>query len=161
VHQARSIIDEYIRTGLENNLTIRKMDLTHEKNIAALREAGGYFLPGFSFNARYTIARGGRTFDFPAGDMLNPLFQNITALNNSMAAINPCSLPLIPTRRLKTSPSDSTARASMKQNSPLYSLFQSGHLLQLQNQKGGGRDGAYGYRDQQAQSVATDHQRIL
>jgi outer membrane protein len=84
-----SIIDEYIRTGLENNLTIRKMDLTHEKNMAALREAGGYFLPGFSFNARYTIARGGRTFDFPAGDMLNPLFQNITALNNSMAAINP------------------------------------------------------------------------
>jgi outer membrane protein len=84
-----SIIDEYIRTGLENNLTVRKMHLTHEKNIAALREAGGYFLPGFSFNARYTIARGGRTFDFPAGDMLNPLFQNITALNNSMAAINP------------------------------------------------------------------------
>ncbi len=84
-----SIIDEYIRTGLENNLTIRKMDLTHEKNMAALREAGGYFLPGFSFNARYTIARGGRTFDFPAGDMLNPLLQNITALNNSMAAINP------------------------------------------------------------------------
>lgn len=84
-----SVIDEYIRTGLENNLTIRKMDLTHEKNIAALREAGGYFLPGFSFNARYTIARGGRTFDFPAGDMLNPLFQNITALNNAMSAINP------------------------------------------------------------------------
>jgi outer membrane protein len=84
-----SIIDAYIRTGLENNITIRRMDLTHEKNIAALREARGYFLPGFSFNARYTIARGGRTFDFPAGDMLNPLFQNITALNNAMAAINP------------------------------------------------------------------------
>ena len=92
------ILDEYIRTGLENNLSVQKMRLTYEKNIAALEEARGYFLPGLSFNARYTIARGGRTFEFPAGDMLNPLFQNISALNTAMAAINPMypSLPAYP-----------------------------------------------------------------
>lgn len=91
-------LDEYIRMGLENNLSIRKATLEYEKNLTALNEARGYFLPGLSINARYTIARGGRTFDFPAGDMLNPLFQNINALNAAMAAINPLfpSLPPYP-----------------------------------------------------------------
>lgn len=90
-----SILEEYIRTGLENNMTVRKTYLSYEKNLAALSEAKGYFLPGLSFNARYTVARGGRTFEFPAGDMLNPLLQNITALNSAMAGINPM-YPVIP-----------------------------------------------------------------
>ena len=89
VYAQSNILDEYIRIGLENNITIQKANLSYEKGLAALQEARGYFLPGLSLNARYTVARGGRVFEFPAGDMLNPLFQNITALNNSMAAINP------------------------------------------------------------------------
>ncbi|MBM3419931.1 MAG: TolC family protein [Bacteroidetes bacterium] len=92
------ILDEYIRIGLENNIAIQKSNLSYQKDLAVMQEARGYFLPGLSFHARYTIARGGRTFEFPAGDMLNPLFQNITALNTAMAAINPMypSLPAYP-----------------------------------------------------------------
>ena len=90
-----TVLDEYIRTGIENNLQVRKKDLNYEKNIAALREAKGYFLPGLSFNARYTVAKGGRTIEFPVGQMLNPVLQNISALNSSMAALNPL-FPAIP-----------------------------------------------------------------
>lgn len=89
------VLDEYIRTGIENNLQVRKKDLTYQKNLAALREAKGYFLPGLSFNARYTIAKGGRTIEFPVGQMLNPVLQNISALNSSMSALNPM-FPVIP-----------------------------------------------------------------
>jgi len=95
VKSQSSVLDDYIKTGLENNLQLRKKDLSYEKNLAALREAKGYFLPGFSFNARYTIANGGRTLEFPVGQMLNPVLQNISALNTSMAALNPL-FPVIP-----------------------------------------------------------------
>lgn len=95
VYAQGSILDEYIRIGIENNITIQKANLSYEKSLAILHEARGYFLPGLSFNARYTIARGGRVFEFPAGEMFNPLFQNITALNSAMAAINP-GFPALP-----------------------------------------------------------------
>lgn len=95
VYAQDSILDEYIRIGLENNITIQKANLSYEKSLAVLHEARGYFMPALSFNARYTVARGGRTFEFPAGDMFNPLFQNLTALNSAMAAINP-GFPSLP-----------------------------------------------------------------
>lgn len=41
------------------------------------------FLPNLSLNARYSIADGGRIIEFPAGDMLNPVYSTLNALTMS------------------------------------------------------------------------------
>jgi len=46
----------------------------------ALQEAKSLFLPTVSFNATYTLAGGGRTVDFPVGDLLNPVYQTLNQL---------------------------------------------------------------------------------
>ncbi|MBS0000038.1 MAG: TolC family protein, partial [Cyclobacteriaceae bacterium] len=47
------------------------------------KEAQALFYPNLSFNARYSVAEGGRTFEFPAGDLLNPVYQTLNMLTES------------------------------------------------------------------------------
>jgi outer membrane protein len=73
------VLNDYIKSGLENNLALNQKLASYEKSIQALREAKGLFLPQISFNARYTVARGGRII--PVGDMVGPLINNLNTLN--------------------------------------------------------------------------------
>ncbi len=91
----QQVLDNYIREGLESNLTVKRKSLALQKSTAASQEARGYFLPNISINARYSVARGGRTFEFPAGDLLNPLLSNMNALNSAMSGLNPL-YPTVP-----------------------------------------------------------------
>lgn len=75
-----TVLDNYIKTGLKNNLALNQKLASYEKSIQALREAKGLFLPQVSFNARYTVAKGGRLI--PVGDMVNPLINNLNDLND-------------------------------------------------------------------------------
>ena len=70
--RGQEVLDDYIRYGLDNNLTLQQKQSGYEKSIEALREARSLFYPGLSFNARYTLSDGGRIIDFPVGDFLNP-----------------------------------------------------------------------------------------
>jgi outer membrane protein len=76
----KSVLDDYIKTGLENNLALNQKLDSYEKSIQALREAKGLFLPQISVNARYTVAKGGRII--PVGDMVGPLINNLNTLND-------------------------------------------------------------------------------
>ena len=76
------VIDSYVREGLRSNLALRAGTLEVERSLAALEAARARFFPRFSVEARYIRAEGGRVIDFPAGDLLNPIY---TTLNELLA----------------------------------------------------------------------------
>ncbi len=73
-------LDEYIKMGLENNLTLQQNNLSLQKAEFALKIASGMFLPEASLQSRYTLASGGRTIDFPIGDLLNPVYSTLNQM---------------------------------------------------------------------------------
>jgi outer membrane protein TolC len=80
---AQKVLEDYIRYGLDNNLSLQQKQSGFRKSIAALKEAKGLFYPKISLEARYTISEGGRTIDFPVGDLLNPVYMTLNSLTYS------------------------------------------------------------------------------
>jgi outer membrane protein TolC len=78
-----SYLDSYIREGLESNKGLKQKQLDYASDLSALKEAKGMFFPDISMNARYTVAKGGRTIEFPVGDMLNPVYSTLNMLTAS------------------------------------------------------------------------------
>ncbi len=76
-------LEEYISEGLKSNLGLKQKQLDYSSNLSVLKEARGLFLPDLSLNARYTVAAGGRTIDFPVGDMLNPVYSTLNTLTTT------------------------------------------------------------------------------
>ncbi len=75
-----AVIDEYVREGLGANLTLRAQSLDVERSAAALDEARARYFPEVGLDARYTWAQGGRTFELPLGQALNPAYQTLNDL---------------------------------------------------------------------------------
>jgi outer membrane protein TolC len=82
---SQSKLDGYIKYGLEHSETIKQQTFQLEKNLYALKEAKTLFMPSVSFNSTYTLAAGGRTIDFPIGDLLNPVYSSLNQLTNATA----------------------------------------------------------------------------
>jgi outer membrane protein len=80
-----AILEEYIRTGIESNLALRQQRENYHMNLELLNEARSWYYPSLSFNARYTRARGGRVIEFPAGDLLNPVYSTLNMLTGTQA----------------------------------------------------------------------------
>jgi outer membrane protein TolC len=76
-------LEAYMREGLDSNKGLKQKQLDYAVDLAALKEAKGLFLPDLSLNARYTVARGGRTIEFPVGDLLNPVYSTLNMLTAS------------------------------------------------------------------------------
>ena len=74
------VLQEYITEGLQSNQGLKQVKLDYAANLSALKEARGLFFPDLSLNARYTVADGGRTIEFPVGDMLNPVYSTLNVL---------------------------------------------------------------------------------
>ena len=85
IAKAQSKLDEYIRQGLSSNESIRQQNFVLEKNIYALKEAKSMFLPDVTFSTTYTKADGGRTIDFPTGDLFNGVYSTLNKLTGSNA----------------------------------------------------------------------------
>lgn len=83
--QNSPVLEEYIRTGLANNLALRQRNFEVQKQSEAIRQARALSYPTLSFNASYTMAAGGRRIDFPVGDLLNPVYANLNAINDVFA----------------------------------------------------------------------------
>lgn len=81
--KAQSKLDEYIREGLTTNQSIKQQTFMLEKNVYALKQAKSMFLPDISFSTTYTKADGGRTIDFPTGDLLNGAYSTLNQLTGS------------------------------------------------------------------------------
>jgi len=79
------ILENYIKSGIENNLAIKQKQFSLEQSIAALDEARGMFFPSIEINARYSRAGGGRDIVFPVGDLFNPIYGTLNALTQTQA----------------------------------------------------------------------------
>lgn len=75
-----NVLDEYIKQGLESNLVIKQNQMALESANYALKIAKGLYLPTISTQSRYTLSKGGRTIDFPIGDLLNPVYSTLNDL---------------------------------------------------------------------------------
>jgi outer membrane protein len=80
---AQSILQQYVTQGLENNRALKQKESSFRQSMEALNEARGLFYPALSFNARYTVSEGGRTINFPVGDLLNPVYATLNQITNS------------------------------------------------------------------------------
>ncbi len=78
------VLKVYIEQGLKSNLALQQKKLDYEKSFLALKKARGLFLPSLAVDARYSRAGGGRTIDFPLGDLVNPVY---VSLNQIFSAI--------------------------------------------------------------------------
>lgn len=78
-----SVLDNYVQEGITNNLALSKEEMAVKQQMLAIKEAKGMFLPNVSFNADYTLAGGGRTIQFPIGDLLNPIYNRLNQLSGS------------------------------------------------------------------------------
>jgi outer membrane protein len=77
------ILDQYVKEALENNLALKQKYSLYEKSVYEKKEAEAFYYPNVRLNARYTVAEGGRTIDFPVGDLLNPVYQTLNILTES------------------------------------------------------------------------------
>jgi outer membrane protein len=80
---AQSMLDEYIATGLKNNLVLEQRNISLEKAMLSLKIARGRFLPTVALQGNYTTGDGGRSISFPVGDMLNPVYATLNQLTGS------------------------------------------------------------------------------
>ncbi|MCU0321651.1 MAG: TolC family protein [Chitinophagaceae bacterium] len=83
ITSGQNVIDTYIKEGLLSNQNIYRQELGLEKSLFALKEAKSLYYPKVSFLADYFLADGGRTVDFPAGDLLNSVYSSLNQLTNS------------------------------------------------------------------------------
>jgi len=83
VSKSQEMLNNYIQYGLQNNLVLKQKNISLEKAQISLKEAKGLFLPSLNFNASYLSGEGGRYFNFPLGDIINPVYQTLNQLTQS------------------------------------------------------------------------------
>ena len=80
---AQTVLDEYLKEGIDNNESIKQQSFLLKRNVYALNEARSLFFPTLSVDGNYTLADGGRTIDMPIGDLLNPIYSTLNQLISS------------------------------------------------------------------------------
>ncbi|MCU0439940.1 MAG: TolC family protein [Raineya sp.] len=80
---AQTKLNEYISEGLKSNEVLNQRKISLERSLWALKEAKNLYAPSVTFGANYYRADGGRTVDFPIGDLLNPVYQTLNQLTGS------------------------------------------------------------------------------
>ena len=96
----QTILDTYIELGLNSNQLVQQKQLDLEKSVLALKEARSLFLPRINFETDYFLAGGGRTVDFPAGDLLNPVYGTLNQLTESQL------FPMLENERILLNPNN-------------------------------------------------------
>jgi outer membrane protein TolC len=71
----KEYLNEYIEIGLKKNLELQSGKELLNSYDARINQARSNFLPRLNVNSRYTRAGGGRSFVFPLGQMMNPLYE--------------------------------------------------------------------------------------
>lgn len=115
---AQQPLDGYIAQGLANNVVLQQKHIALDQAMLGLKEARSLFLPSLNLNASYLSGEGGRYFDFPVGDLVNPVYRTLNQfigqnafpeVENVQAYLNPknyydahvrASLPLLNTDRI-------------------------------------------------------------
>ena len=81
----KSILDEYIEMGFQQNIVVQQKLISAEKALLSLQSAQSLYQPTFAFQGGYQTGEGGRSISFPVGDMLNPVYATLNQLTKSSA----------------------------------------------------------------------------
>ena len=79
--QTSVVLEDYIQIGLEKNPRTQRQRLSLQQSDLQIKQAKALAQPSLAFNANYTRAVGGRKLDFPIGDLLNPAYNALNAIN--------------------------------------------------------------------------------
>ncbi len=79
----QNVLDDYVKQGIQNSLVLKERNVSLEKSLLALKEAKTLFLPSVNMSASYTLAAGGRSIEFPIGDLLNGAYATLNQLTAS------------------------------------------------------------------------------
>jgi len=81
----KSILDEYIEMGFQQNIVVQQKLISAEKALLSLQSAQSLYQPTLAFQGGYQTGEGGRSISFPVGDMLNPVYTTLNQLTKSSA----------------------------------------------------------------------------
>ena len=81
----KSILDEYIEMGFQQNIVVQQKLISAEKALLSLQSAQSLYQPTLAFQGGYQTGEGGRSISFPVGDMLNPVYATLNQLTKSSA----------------------------------------------------------------------------
>ncbi|WP_395618188.1 TolC family protein [Aquirufa sp.] len=81
----KSVLDDYIATAFQQNITLQQKNIQVEKAMIALKSAQSLYQPTVAFQGGYQSGQGGRSIAFPVGDLLNPVYSTLNALTKSTA----------------------------------------------------------------------------
>ena len=81
----KSVLDDYIATAFQQNITLQQKNIQVEKAMIALKSAQSLYQPTLAFQGGYQSGQGGRSIAFPVGDLLNPVYSTLNALTKSTA----------------------------------------------------------------------------
>ena len=73
-------LGQVVDDALVANLELRAGEAAIDQRLAALDQARARYLPVLDLAARYSWADGGRTIEFPVGDLLNPVYATLDEL---------------------------------------------------------------------------------
>ena len=79
----KSVLDTYIATAFQQNITVQQKSIQVEKAMLALKSAQSLYQPSISFQGAYQSGEGGRSIAFPVGDLLNPVYSTLNALTRT------------------------------------------------------------------------------
>jgi len=80
---AQQALNEYIETGLKNNIVLQQKNISLEKAMLSLKIANGMFSPSLNLLGNFINGVGGRSISFPVGDLLNPVYSTLNQLTGS------------------------------------------------------------------------------
>jgi outer membrane protein TolC len=83
IHAQKTPLDNYIDSALQNNIALQQKNISVEKAMYALKTAKSLFQPVIAFQGSYQSGEGGRSIDFPVGDLLNPVYSTLNKLTAS------------------------------------------------------------------------------
>ena len=80
---ASSILDNYLRIGLDSNLALHQRNFDLQRSLLDLKRAQAQFYPQAGVSSQYTLADGGRTQSIPVGDLLNGVYSTLNQLTGT------------------------------------------------------------------------------
>jgi outer membrane protein TolC len=81
--RSQSVLDQYVRQAIDQNLSIKENKSLERKQEMALAHAGKLAGPEVNFQTTYTLAAGGRSIALPVGSLLNDVYSTLNTLTGT------------------------------------------------------------------------------
>lgn len=78
-----AVLNTYIQEGINSNISLKQQSLQLQKAINSIEIARSNLSPKITFAPNYSLAAGGRSLQFPIGDLLNPVYSTLNQLTKS------------------------------------------------------------------------------